>query len=67
MNTLNERITCVPDSCHGEPVVRGLHYPVALILELLAGGMKHEELLHDYPDLEEADIRACLAYAASLM
>jgi uncharacterized protein (DUF433 family) len=61
-----ERITATPDICHGKPTVRGLRYPVSLILELLAGGMTREEILADYPDLEPEDISACLAFAARL-
>ncbi|MFI9505920.1 DUF433 domain-containing protein [Nocardia sp. NPDC052566] len=58
------RITSDPDICHGKPVVRGLRYPVEMLLELLAGGMSIEEILDDYPDLEHEDILAVLEYAA---
>ena len=63
---LVQRITVDPEICHGKPTVRGLRYPVSMILELLAGGMSHSEILEDYPDLELADIAACLAFAAQL-
>lgn len=63
---LLKRITSDPDICHSKPVVRGLRYPVETILELLSAGMTHEEILADYPDLEQADIFAVLAYAARL-
>jgi uncharacterized protein (DUF433 family) len=63
---LLERITIDPDICHGKPCVRGLRYPVDLILELLSSGMTHEEILADYNDLESNDIFAVLAYAARL-
>lgn len=43
-----------------------MRYPVDLILDLLSSGMSHQEILNDYPSLEEEDIRACLAYAAKL-
>ena len=49
------RITVVPDICHGKPCIRGMRYLVSLILELLAAGMSHAEILADYPALEEAD------------
>jgi uncharacterized protein (DUF433 family) len=62
--TLLKRITIDPHVCHGKPVVRGLRYPVELILELLSAGMTHQEILADYEDLEEEDILAALAYAA---
>ncbi|OWP63643.1 hypothetical protein CDA63_07570 [Hymenobacter amundsenii] len=60
------RITVQADICHGKPCVRGMRYPVSLVLELLAAGMSHTDILADYPSLEEADIRACLVYAARL-
>ena len=68
-NTMNDtlkRITVDPAICHGKPTVRGLRYPVSMILELLAGNMTPEEILADYPDLEREDISACLAFAARL-
>ena len=61
---LLDRITQSPDVCHGKPCIRGLRYPVAMILELLSAGMGVDELLADYPDLEAADVMAALAYAA---
>lgn len=65
-NSLLQRITLNPDICHGKPTVRNKRYPVELILDLLAAGMTHQEILDDYPALEEDDIRACLAYASRL-
>jgi uncharacterized protein (DUF433 family) len=63
---LLERITMDPDICHGKPCVRGLRYPVEMILELLSAGMSNEEILADYDDLEQDDILAVLAFAARL-
>ena len=63
---LLERITMNPDVCHGKPCIRGLRYPVDMILELLSAGMSNEEILADYDDLEPEDILAVLAYAARL-
>lgn len=63
---LIDRITTDPDICHGKPVIRGLRYPVEVILELLSSGMTTEEILDDYEDLEREDILAALAYAARL-
>lgn len=63
---LLQRITRVPDICHGKPTIRGLRYPVENILDLLASGMSFEEILDDYTDLERVDILACLEYAARL-
>lgn len=63
---LLSRITTDPNICHGQPVLRGLRYPVENMLELLASGMSHDEILADYPDLENDDLMACLAYAVQL-
>jgi uncharacterized protein (DUF433 family) len=61
---VNSRITMDPKICHGKPCVRGLRYPVSMLLELLGSGMTVDEVLRDYPDLEREDILACLLYAA---
>jgi uncharacterized protein (DUF433 family) len=63
---LLSRITIDPNVCHGKPCIRGHRIWVSLILDFLAGGMTIEELLDDYPGLEEADIRACIAYGAEM-
>lgn len=63
---LAERITVDPDICHGKPCIRGLRYPVEMILELLSSGMSHEEILADYEDLEREDILAALSFATRL-
>lgn len=65
MNML-ERITIDANICHGKPCLRGLRYPVELILELLSSGMTTEEILLDYEDLEEEDILAALSFATRL-
>ena len=59
-----ERITTDPDICHGQPVVRGLRYPVQMLLELLSSGMTFDEVLDDYEDLERDDLLAALEYGA---
>jgi len=66
MQTLLNRITIDPDVCHGKPVIRGLRYPVATMLELLSSGMSIDDILADYADLEREDLLAVLAYAAQL-
>ena len=66
MATLLDRITIDPAICHGKPCIRGLRYPVELILELLSSGMTIEDILADYEDLEREDILAALAFAARL-
>ena len=59
-----DRITIRPDVCGGEPTIRGMRITVSHVLEMLAGGMTLEQVLHDFPYLEKADIEACLEYAA---
>lgn len=63
---LSERITIDPEICHGKPTIRGLRYPVEMILELLSAEMTFEEILADYEDLEREDILAALNYATRL-
>jgi len=58
------RITTDPEICHGKPVVRGLRYPVLMLLELIASGMSFDEILEDYPDLEYEDLVAATEYGA---
>ncbi|MEH2415353.1 DUF433 domain-containing protein [Nostoc sp.] len=65
-DTLLQRITHNANICHGKPCIRGLRYPVELILELLNSGMSSEEILKDYDDLEFEDILAVLFFAARL-
>lgn len=61
---LTERITLEPGKRGGRPCVRGLRISVYDILAMLAEGISEAEILDDFPELEPADIRACLAYAA---
>jgi len=60
-----DRITFNPKQCGGRPCVRGMRMRVKDVLELLANGASHAEILRDYPYLEEEDIQACLQYAAA--
>jgi uncharacterized protein (DUF433 family)/nucleoside 2-deoxyribosyltransferase len=60
------RITMSPAICQGRPTIRNTRYTVELILDLLSSGMTEAEILDDYPALESADIKACLAYASQL-
>ena len=59
-----ERITLDPEIRSGKQIIRGTRITVSDILEYLAGGMSHEEVLADFPDLSADDIRAALAFAA---
>ena len=60
-----QRITLEPGKRGGRPCVRGLRITVYDVLEMLAEGMSQTEILEDFPELEAADILACLAYAAN--
>jgi uncharacterized protein (DUF433 family) len=57
-------ITIEPGKRSGKPCIRGTRMTVTDVLEYLAGGMTQEELLKEFPDLTNEDIRACLAFAA---
>ena len=65
-NQLLQRITLDPNICHGKPCIRGLRYPVELILKLLSSGMNAKEIIDDYDDLENENILAALLFAARL-
>lgn len=62
---LNERITLEAGKRGGKPCVRGMRIAVADVLDWLASGMSHQEILEDFPELEAADIIACLQFAAN--
>ncbi len=64
--SLLQRILIDPNICFGKPCIRGTRIWVSLILDFLAGGMKIEQLLKEYPDLERTDILACIAYGAEM-
>jgi uncharacterized protein (DUF433 family) len=57
-------ITIEPGKRGGRPCIRKMRIAVADVLGWLASGMSHQEILADYPELTEEDIRACLAFAA---
>ena len=63
---LLERISVDPKVCFGKPCIRGHRIWVSLILDLLASGWSFREIVDNYPGLEEADIRACIAYGAEM-
>ena len=64
---LLDRITIDSKILAGKPTIRGLRITVNQIIEALAAGLTHEELLEDYPELEKEDIQAALLYAAELL
>jgi uncharacterized protein (DUF433 family) len=59
------RISINPNQMDGVPCIRGLRIPVATVLRMLAGGLTESQILADYPDLESADIKECLHFAAA--
>jgi uncharacterized protein (DUF433 family) len=60
------RITIDPAICTGKPCIRGMRFPVARLLGLLAAGESRESILKNYPYLEPEDIEQALLYAAQL-
>ena len=58
------RITVDPAICTGKPCIRGLRFPVARLLGLLAAGSTRDQILAEYPYLEPDDINESLHYAA---
>ncbi len=62
--TYQDIITIEPGKRGARPIVRGTRIAVADVLGWLAAGMTYAQILDDYPELTEAHIRACLAYAA---
>ena len=64
MNDYRDIITIEPGKRSGQPCIRGMRITVYDIFEYLASGMTIAEVLHDFPELTETDIRACFAYAA---
>ena len=61
----DSRITLDPGKRGGRPCVRNLRISVYDVLEMLAEGMSEASIIEDFPELEPADIRACLAFAAN--
>ncbi len=63
MNTLLNRITINPEVCHGKPAIRGMRWPVEVIIDMLGSGMTIEQILEDHKELEREDILASLNFA----
>ena len=66
MNPLLDRISIDPKVCFGKPCIRGTRIWVSLVLDILASGATIEELLAEYPQLGDADVRAAIAYGAEM-
>ncbi|MCW5923704.1 MAG: DUF433 domain-containing protein [Saprospiraceae bacterium] len=62
-----ERITIDPEICHGKPCIRGMRWPVEVILDMVGSEMTFEEILEDHPELAREDIIASLNYAKLLV
>lgn len=60
------RITFDPNMMGGRACIRGMRITVSLIVNLVANGMTTENILAEYPDLDDEDIRQALQYAGSL-
>jgi len=61
------RITIDPNICHGKPCIRGMRWPVEVVLDLIGSEMTFEEILEDHPELEREDLLASLNYAKLLV
>jgi uncharacterized protein (DUF433 family) len=59
-----ERITVNPKQMDGVPCIRNLRIPVAVVVGMVADGMTERDILDAFPDLEAADIREALRFAA---
>ncbi|MHB8339384.1 MAG: DUF433 domain-containing protein [Ignavibacteriaceae bacterium] len=66
MDNYLSRITINPSICHGKPCIRGMRWPVDVILDLLSSEMSVEDILRDHAELEREDIIASLQYAKLL-
>ena len=67
MKELLDRIVVDPNILVGKPVIKGTRIPVYLIIELIAGGMTVKDVLKEYPELKEEDVKAALLYASKLL
>jgi uncharacterized protein (DUF433 family) len=65
-HSLLDRISVDPNVCFGKPCIRGTRIWVSLILDFLAGGMTMKEIVEEYTQLTEEDIRAAIAYGAEM-
>jgi len=59
-----DRITINPEQCGGRPCIRGMRIRVTDVLDLLANGLTSQQVIEELPDLELADVQACLQYAS---
>jgi uncharacterized protein (DUF433 family) len=64
VDTIAERITVDPEQCGGRPCIRGMRIRVSDVLDLYAAGLSADQILEELPDLEPADLEACLKFAS---
>lgn len=64
MATLTDRITVDPEQCGGRACIRGMRIRVSDVLDLLANGLSPAQIVEELPDLEPADVQACLRFAS---
>ena len=62
-----ERISANSKVMVGKPVINGTRIPVEFIIDLLANGWSHDDILQNYPGVTEDDIKACLEYAHEMI
>lgn len=62
-----ERITIDQKVCHGKPCIRGMRWPVEVIIDMLGSGMTIDQIIEDHPELEKEDIQASLNFAKLYM
>ncbi len=65
MKAYQDIITIEPGKRGGKPCIRGMRISVGDVLGWLAAGMTYDEIIGDFPELTQDDIRACLAFAAN--
>jgi uncharacterized protein (DUF433 family) len=63
----DDRIVIDPDVLAGKPIIKGTRLAVEFIIEILANGWSHEDILKNYPGLTSEDILACLSYASAVL
>ncbi|MEO8149343.1 MAG: DUF433 domain-containing protein [Bacteroidia bacterium] len=61
---MNQLISIDPEIMHGKPCVKGTRIPISLFVNMLADGMREDEILKDFPSLNRKSIHASLKYAA---
>ena len=67
MEKLLNRIAVDPNVLVGKPVIKGTRIPVYLVVQLIAAGMNIKDVLKEYPELKEDDVKAALLYASKLL